>query len=172
MDILYVLLCVFIVDLLLLRYTTKKWQWSLAGRTAMAIMLLFTATSHFIWTEEMTVMLPPYFSYKMSIITLTGILEVGFAIGLLLPKYKRITAFLLILFLILVFPFNIYASTLTVENISNKFSGQGIDYLWFRTVKQLFFIVWVYVYALKKYKKNKYSYIDRRIKGYQKDRLQ
>ncbi|MEJ7737273.1 MAG: hypothetical protein WKF97_07600 [Chitinophagaceae bacterium] len=60
MALLILLLVVFLAVLAALRLLKKPMDWSLAGRIAMAVMLIFTGTGHFFYTEGMIMMLPPF----------------------------------------------------------------------------------------------------------------
>ena len=53
---------------------------SLMGRVALAIMLLFTGSSHFFKTAEMVQMMPEFLPYKIQLVYFTGILEMAFAV--------------------------------------------------------------------------------------------
>ena len=68
------------------------------GRVALAIMLLFTGSSHFFKTPEMVQMMPEFLPYRIQLVYLTGILEIAFAAGLMFPRYSRWTSIALILF--------------------------------------------------------------------------
>ncbi|PID70908.1 MAG: hypothetical protein CR985_02545, partial [Flavobacteriales bacterium] len=95
---LVVLISTFIICLIVVKLRTRKVNWQLAGRIAMSVMLLFTAVAHFVFIEGMAQMIPNFFPFKEGLVYLTGILEILFAIGLLIPKTKIITGWILILF--------------------------------------------------------------------------
>ena len=81
---LVVLLGVFTVSLFAIRFVTGEFDYSLAGRIAMAAMLVFTAIGHFSFVEGMTMMMPAFFPFKREIIYLTGVIELAAAAGLFL----------------------------------------------------------------------------------------
>lgn len=145
---LIVLFTVFIITLILFRFTTKKNDLFSAGQIAMSAMLLFTAIGHFIYTEGMAMMLPDFVPYAKEMIYFTGGLEIAAAAGLLIPRLRRVTAWLLIIFFIQILPANIYAAIHQVDYQKGTLEGAGSEYLWFRVPLQLFFILWVYFFIL------------------------
>lgn len=131
-----------------------KYRFSSAGRIAMSAMLLFTAIGHFAFNKGMAMMLPEFLPYKTGIVYITGFLEVVMAVGLLLPQYRTVTGWTLILFLLLVLPANLYAAVYQVDYQNATFDGPGLHYLWFRIPLQLLLIVWAYAFAVKQEKSN------------------
>jgi uncharacterized membrane protein len=120
----------------------------ISGRIAMGVMLIFTAIGHFRFAEGMAMMLPASIPLRKPLVYFTGIIEVVAGIGLLLPTWTKLYGWLLILFLILVLPANIYASLKRVDYEKATYGGPGPSYLWFRVPLQIFFIVWVYYFAV------------------------
>ena len=147
---LIVLLTAFFLCLLILRWIRHQFLYALAGRIAMSAMLVFTAVGHFAFTEGMAIMLPPFIPYKTEVVYLTGLIEMAAAVGLIIPRLRSLTAWLLIAFFMLVLPANIYAALQHVDYQNATFDGQGPGYLWFRIPLQLFFIIWVYLSAIRK----------------------
>ena len=117
----------------------------------MSAMLIFTSIAHFIFTEGMTAMIPDFFSYKKEIVYLTGFLEMILAIGILIPKIKVISGWILIVFFIAILPANIKASMENINYQTGEFDGNGIEYLWFRIPLQILFIAWVFYTSIKNY---------------------
>lgn len=146
---LIVLLCSFILSLLALRIFTKLLDFQLAARIAMCCMLLFTAVGHFIFTEGMVAMVPPFVPFKKEVVFLTGIIEMLFAFCLLFPSYQKLTGWLLIVFFILILPANIKAALEEINYQTGQMDGPGTKYLWFRTPLQLFFMFWVYFASIR-----------------------
>jgi len=146
---LVVLLLVFSLSLLLIKLSRKAYDFAFAGRIAMSAMLVFTAVGHFAFTEGMAMMLPTFVPYKTEVVYLTGLIEIAAAVGLIIPRLRSLTAWLLIAFFILVLPANIYAALQHVDYQNATFDGQGPGYLWFRIPLQLFFIIWVYFAAIR-----------------------
>ncbi|WP_143755415.1 DoxX family protein [Gloeocapsopsis sp. IPPAS B-1203] len=118
----------------------------LCGRTALAAMFLFTGISHFLLDDGMVQMLPEFIPLRYFIIHVTGIIELLFAVGLLIPQYSRLTGILVIAFLICVFPSNIYAALNSVNFGGNV---NGPIYLLFRVPLQVFLIGWTWIVAVQ-----------------------
>lgn len=151
----FILITVFLIALLILKIVRKEYQFALAGRIAMAAMMTTTGIAHFAFAEGMALMLPDSIPYRMEVVYLTGILEMMAAIGLLLPRYRKWTAWLLIVFLVLITPSNIYAAIKHVNLEDATFDGTGPHYLWYRIPLQIFFIAWIYVSCIKPFAKLK-----------------
>jgi len=146
---LVILLGAFVVSLLIIRLVTGEFDYSLSGRIAMAAMLAFTAIGHFAFVEGMTMMMPAFFPFKKQIVYLTGVIEVAAAIGLLVPQLRYLVAWLLILFFVLILPANINAAINKIDYQKGTTDGKGLNYLWFRVPLQIFFIAWVYFFAVR-----------------------
>src|SRR5690606_7723943 len=106
---LFVLICVFAASLIGPRVFRRRFDYKLAGRIALAVMLLFTSMGHFVFTEGMTIMLPDFVPFRTELVYLTGIIEILAAVGMFIPRLRRITGILLMFFFVLVLPSNIYA---------------------------------------------------------------
>lgn len=149
---LIILLSVFTLSLLATKIFRSKYEFALSGRIAMSAMLLFTAIGHFAFTKGMAMMLPGFIPYKTEIVYLTGIIEIVAAVGLLIPRFRIITAWLLIVFFFMILPANVYAAMNHVDYQKGTFDGTGPAYLWFRVPLQILFIGWTYFSAIKIYK--------------------
>lgn len=150
MKTLIVLLVTFLLSLILIKFIKGQLSLALAAQIAMAAMLVFAAIGHFAFTHGMAQMLPNFIPAKKELVYLTGVMEIGFAIGLLIPKYRITVAWLLIIFFILILPANIKAALENINYQTGELNGKGTSYLWFRIPLQLFFILWVYFSTLKK----------------------
>lgn len=146
---LIVLIGSFLIGIIVIKLVSKVFNWRLAGRIAMTAMLSFTAIAHFIYTDGMTAMIPEVFPFRKELVYATGIIEILFALGLLMPKFNLKTGWALILFFIAILPANIYASLHSINYQTGELNGSGMEYLWFRIPLQIFFIVWVYYTAIK-----------------------
>ncbi len=95
-------------------------------------------------------MLPEFLPFRYVIIYVTGLIEIAFSLGFLLPQYIRLTGILAVAFLIAVFPSNVYAALNAVD-----FGGNvtGPIYLLFRVPMQVFLIAWVWVSSVQKSKR-------------------
>jgi uncharacterized membrane protein len=146
---LVVLIVVFVTSLLITRLTADAANVDLSGRIGMSAMLLLTAIGHFKFKKGMALMIPAFIPAKEAIVLLTGLLEIAAAIGLLIPATQWLTGICLIIFFILLLPANIYASSKKLNFETGEYNGAGMRYLWFRIPLQVFFIIWVYWFAVR-----------------------
>jgi uncharacterized membrane protein len=114
-------------------------SWREAGLYAVAIMFLFTGFTHFTdMKHDYAAMLPEPLSGNLGMIYLTGALQIAGAVGLLVPRTRRLAGICLALLLVAMFPGNVYAALNDIE-----FRGDAPTPLWLRTPIQLFFIAMV-----------------------------
>lgn len=112
----------------------QEWQYSL--QAAVAVMFLLGASTH--WGSkrpDMIRMVPPAFPRPDWIITITGVLEIVGAIGILFDATSRVASIGLAVLLIAMFPANVFAAKkkLTI-------GGKPVTGLLVRTIIQLIFI--------------------------------
>ncbi|KIC92672.1 membrane protein [Flavihumibacter solisilvae] len=144
-----ILLSVFFLTLIITKLRSKEYKFAFSGRVAMAAMLVTTGLAHFAFAKGMAMMLPDFIPFRMMVVYITGILELLAAVGLLLPRYVKLTGRLLIIFFVLLLPANIYAAINHVNLQTATYDGDGPGYLWFRIPLQAFFIGWVYLSSIK-----------------------
>lgn len=118
----------------------------LRGRIALAAVIAFAASGHFVQTEPMSQMLPPWVPMRVPIIWGTGVLELAIAAALLVSRLARPTGIFLIGYLILIFPSNVYAA---IERVPMGGHAMGPKYLWVRAPLQLILIVWTWWFAVR-----------------------
>jgi uncharacterized membrane protein len=112
-------------------------SWSADVRDGLAVMLLFTATSHFTpMKEDLIRMTPRWVPRPRAMVFFTGLCEIAGAIGLVIPETRRAAGFALILFFIAVLPANIQAARGSVT-----LRGRPATPLWLRIPMQILFIV-------------------------------
>jgi uncharacterized membrane protein len=145
---LFVLIVVFGISLLATTLFNEESAYSLSGRIAMSVMLIFTAFGHFAFPKGMAAMLPEIIPFKMEIIYFTGVIEIAAAIGLLIFSLKHLTSWMLIIFFIVILPANINAAIKRIDFQKGTSTGNDVRYLWFRVPLQIFFIGWVYYFGI------------------------
>ncbi len=114
-----------------------------ALRFALAVMFGFTAVSHFVprTRADLIRMVPPALPAPALLVSLTGLLELAGAIGLLVPPFARAAALALAALLIALFPANVHAARAGVQ-----IAGRRATPLRYRLPLQLFWIaclLWV-----------------------------
>jgi uncharacterized membrane protein len=113
----------------------------------LGITFIFFSIGHVIKTEGMVEMLPLWVPFRLSIVYLTGALELLIGIALFLPKYQIAAAKTAILVFIVFFPANIYAA---INSIGLGGHQWGAIYLLIRLPLQLILIAWAYYLCLRR----------------------
>ncbi len=143
-------LAVLLVSLVLLRGVgwlgvERLSSWRAAGLGALAIMFLVTSTAHFSSMKyDLAAMMPDPLPDNIWIIYLTGVFEIAGAIGLLVPRTRRLAGIGLVLLLVAMFPANVNAA---LEGI--PLGGEAPTPLWLRTPMQILFIGMVWWASIK-----------------------
>ena len=144
-------LMVLLVSLLALRAAGRLGvrrlsSWRAAGRGALATMFVFTGFSHFTSLKhDFAAMIPEPLPDGLWVIYLTGLFEIAGAIGLLVPRTRRIAGIGLVLLLAAMFPANVNAA---LNGIT--LGGDEPTSLWLRTPMQLLYIALVWWTSVKK----------------------
>jgi uncharacterized membrane protein len=111
-------------------------DWAAATRVGLAVMFCFTAVAHFNeMRPDLVAMVPPAVPYPELVVTITGICEILGAVGLLVPRTRRLAAVALIVFLVAVLPANVHAA-----RAGATLGGSPVTPLIPRVALQLFFI--------------------------------
>jgi len=115
-----------------------------AALVALAVMFLFTGTTHFTdMKQDYLAMIPDPLPRTFWLIYLTGVLEISGAVGLLVTALRRTASICLAVLLLAMFPANVHASLNEIP-----FRGQPPTALWLRAFLQAGFVgllMWVSV---------------------------
>ena len=114
--------------------------WRAAGRGALAIMFVFTGVSHFSSLKyDFAAMIPEPLPDGLWVIYLTGMFEIAGAIGLLIPRTRRLAGICLVLLMVAMFSANVNAALNDIP-----LGGQDPTPLWLRAPMQILYIgmVW------------------------------
>ncbi|WOV86793.1 hypothetical protein QWT69_13050 [Sporosarcina oncorhynchi] len=109
-------------------------------KVALYIFCLFFATAgfgHFILEPFFTGAMPEWVPFRKAIVYISGVMEILLAIGLFMKRTRKQAGLLIAVFLVLVFPVNVYMA-LTAEN----YDVPAIV-LWLRLPLQFVLIWWV-----------------------------
>lgn len=147
MAILIVLLIVFSLVLVVQSIRRHVVNVRVAGSIAIAAMFFFTGVSHFTLANSMVLMLPAWVPLRHLIVYVTGVIELMFGVGFLWPRARQLTGILACLFLLCVFPANIYAA---LNSIAFGGNVHGPRYLFFRIPLQIFLLGWVWFMTIRK----------------------
>ncbi|MFE2999052.1 DoxX family protein [Nocardia sp. NPDC059246] len=109
-------------------------SWPHAARIGLAAMFLLSASAHFLQPQRdaLIAMVPPLLRNPAAMVSLTGVLEIAGATGLLIPLFAPAAAISLAVLLVVMFPANVRAAH----------TGEGIHTmpLPVRTLVQVVFI--------------------------------
>lgn len=119
----------------------------LGGLAGLSAAFAFFAVGHFVMTEGMAEMLPPFVPYRVQLVYATGILEAMLAIALLVPAWRQTAATICIGVLVVFFPANVYAA---LNGVGLGGHQWGPVYLLVRTPLQLLLIAWAYWFGVRK----------------------
>jgi uncharacterized membrane protein len=111
-------------------------SWVTCLRLALALMFLLTASAH--WgarRADLVRMVPRGLPRPGLLITVTGILELAGAVGLLVPSLARLAAVGLALMLVAMFPANVHAARAKLS-----IGGRPVTPLPMRTLMQVVFV--------------------------------
>jgi uncharacterized membrane protein len=124
-------------------------QFDLRGAAAIGLvfMFIFTAVGHFVQTEPMSQMLPPWVPQRVLLVYLTGILEFAIAIGFVAEMLRRLTGWVTAIMLLLFFPANLYAA---INQVPIGGHAWGPVYLLIRAPLQLVILLWVYWFTIRR----------------------
>lgn len=117
-----------------------------AAAFGLALLFAFTGIGHFIQTEPMAQMLPPWVPARTFLVYATGVLEFAIAAGFLMPRTSRLTGWAAAAALVLFFPANIYAA---FNHVSMGGHVEGPVYLLIRTPLQFIIFFWVYWFTIR-----------------------
>lgn len=149
MKLLSILFVAFILSLITTKIVQGNWNFLFAGNFGMAAFIIFTGLAHFKFQKGMAMMIPDFIPAKMFLVYLTGILEIAAGIGLLIPELRKLTAILLIIFLLIVFVANINSSNKSINLFKADFSGPGMNYLYKERIPmQIILIAWTWFFGI------------------------
>ncbi|GAA2096125.1 DoxX family protein [Actinomadura alba] len=124
-------------------------SWSVSAAHALAVMLVVTASAHFVPASvtvmpdhaDLVRMVPPIVPFADAMVYLTGVLELLGAAGLVVTTTRWVAGVGLVALFVLLLPANIYASIADVP-----FHGGEPTPLWLRIPEQALYVgiaVWV-----------------------------
>jgi len=106
---------------------------------AMAFFLFFFGLSHFYKFRDLLRIVPSWVPYPQQTVYLTGVLEILFAFGLLIPSLRFAAGIAVVLFFIAVFPANLNKAIHRIH-VPGTLSTTVLS--WVRLAYQPLFILW------------------------------
>lgn len=113
------------------------------GLYALSAMFIFTGVTHLLKPDVFVKIIPPFLPFPFAIALLTGVAELCLAIGLLPEKTRPLTAWATVIFLICIFPANIYMYVIR----ETAFPELPTWVVLIRLPLQLVLIGWAYLYT-------------------------
>ncbi|WP_026924762.1 DoxX family protein [Glycomyces arizonensis] len=120
-------------------------SWPTSVGVGVFLMFMLTGTVHFVpsFRAWMIDMVPPWLPAPALLVTVTGVLEIAGAIGVLIPATHTAAGICLALLLVAMFPANVYAARRGV-----LMQGKPATSLPLRTAEQVLYIAAALVAAL------------------------
>jgi uncharacterized membrane protein len=118
-----------------------------AAAIGLALLFVFTGIGHFIDTESMAQMLPPWIPERVLLVYLSGFCEFAIGAGFLMEGSRRFTGWVASLMLVLFFPVNVYAA---LNHIPMGGHAWGSAYLLIRAPLQAIILFWIYWFTIKR----------------------
>ena len=106
-------------------------------RAIVALVFLLAAVPHFTATATEASLIPGFFPRRRELVLLTGVAEIAGALGLLIPRTRRLAAWGLVALLIAIFPANVNHA---VQNLQPGGILNSRVYQWARLPFQALFI--------------------------------
>jgi uncharacterized membrane protein len=109
------------------------------SRYALALFYGTAGLGHLIWPEVLLPIMPEIVPFQWVVIVVTGLCELAGAVGLLIPRWRRLAALMLALYAVCVFPANIRHAM-----IGGEFFGWALDWRYHlpRLALQPFLVWW------------------------------
>lgn len=119
-----------------------QFRWGLAFKASLSLLFIYIGIfGHFFGADGVVALIPDFIPFPYFWSYATGALEVLFVVGMWWPRFERLTGIVMIVYLVLVLPFNIYGWT--VPGNVPSFETDAY-YLWGRVPLQLVFIAFAY----------------------------
>jgi uncharacterized membrane protein len=111
-------------------------------RWALAVFFVAAGTNHFINPDLYLAVIPPILPAPRALVFISGFAEIVGGLAVLLPSFRKLAGWGLVILLVAVFPANIY---MAMEGL--KIGAQMVPpwVLWARLPLQFVLIVWVWV---------------------------
>ncbi len=137
----------YVVGRILSAVTARDRDGRASAAIGLSLLFVFTGVGHFIQTEPMAQMLPPWVPERTLLVYLTGILELAKAVGFLVPRFRTTTGWVAAAVLVLFFPANLYAA---FNRVPMGGHAWGPVYLVIRAPLQIIILWWVYWFTIRR----------------------
>lgn len=99
----------------------------------LALFFLLAGYAHFASVDSFAAIVPPFLPFPKLIVQVTGVMEIILAIGLIIPKYRKLSGLLFAPYLLAVLPANVY---MAIAGIPLGESVASPTALWIRVALQ------------------------------------
>jgi uncharacterized membrane protein len=118
-----------------------RFRWANVFKLYLTLLFgFFGVYGHLLHAQSVVELIPPFFPFRTFDSYASGVVEIAFAI-LLWTRYARVTGLVIIAYLLLVLPFNIYGWTVP-SNVPSYVNAPS--YLWLRVPMQAVFIAFAW----------------------------
>lgn len=97
-----------IVEMSTKEATSIRIRIKLGVKLGITLLLMFAGVEHFLRPELFEQVMPPWIPAHHELVLFTGLCEIAGAIGIWVPKTKRLAMICLVVFLLAVFPVNVH----------------------------------------------------------------
>ena len=114
-------------------------------RWVLALAMFGAGVTHFTNSEFFLAIMPPFIPWHLAMVYISGVAEMGLAVGVLLPATRNLAAWGLVALYLAVYPANIY---MAVSGAQPAALGEMPAWAaWARLPLQFVFIYWAYRYT-------------------------
>ncbi len=111
----------------------------------MGTLYVVAGVMHFVSPDFYLAIMPPYLPWHLELVYLSGIAEVALGIAVMIPAYRKLAAWGIIVLLIAVFPANLHVA---LNNVPIGGATEGLGAMnWVRLPFQAVFILWAWWYT-------------------------
>lgn len=118
------------------------------ARLAFATSFVLVGLTHLLFPEKLIYMIDGFLPYAYLLVLVSGVVEIALGILLLVPQYRRLAAWGIIILLLFMFPANVNVA------INHLSAPGGLPsapwYVWSRLLFQPLYIAWVWWAALRR----------------------
>ena len=144
--ILILLSCPLLIATLYTKFNSKALDVGKYASWGLGVAFIFFFIGHIVKAQAMVEMLPPWVPFRLALIYITGLLELGVGIALFIPRYQSAAAKLAMVIFVVFFPANVYAALNSTGLGGHQW---GAIYLLIRGPLQLILIAWAYFLCIK-----------------------
>jgi uncharacterized membrane protein len=113
-----------------------------AARRSMSAAFIFAGVSHLAIPASFEEYFPNWVPFATELVYLTGVIEIAGGIGLLIRRYQAMVGIALAIYLVLIFPANIYVAAAGTDELMLPGLPEAAWYAWARLPFQFLFIWW------------------------------